>query len=161
LGQLRIPEVATARVEVHHLGERGLAAVVEVRGRERNVAEPRRLEGTAVRPRAAAREGDAIGAEPRPTEVLRGGPHADVVKALVPSVLVARALAPEEAEGGVRHLGPCMALGAVALAVEDAEAALLAIGERTVVAGEVPVEGRVRRHQRRLVGLDGLAPDAG
>src|SRR5262249_24328719 len=142
-GLLRVLEVTATGVELHHLHERGGAAVVEVRTGQLDVAERRRLD-RAIHDRvhgartASRRQGVAERIAAAHTDVARGRTHADVVEAGVDrrggTTAQLRGLrqagrttaAEDRAERGIRELSARVAAGALVL--ERAHAGHLAGG---------------------------------
>src|SRR3989441_10084038 len=148
LGQLGVGEVTAAAVEVHHVGQRRLATVVEVRSGELHVSQSRGLERTTVHGRAALGERDTTLTQSSPTEIFGRRTYADVVEPLIAAVLVDEAVPGGEARGRVGQLGAHMALAAMALAGEDVESLLLAARHRFAVPGQVTVQRRSVRDRK-------------
>src|SRR5437867_11381490 len=157
----RIGEIAATAVEVHHGLQVLLAAVVEVRRPQPDVAEAWRLEGAVVHGRAALRERSAVRAQARPAGIFLSGTHADSVEALIAAVLVDGPLLVEEADRCVGQLGARMTLHTLALAGESVESPLLAGRQGLLVPRQEAVQGGLIGDQRRHVSLDGLTPDSG
>src|SRR5437773_6877563 len=157
----RIGEIAATAVEVHHGLQVLLAAVVEVRRPQPDVAEAWRLEGAVVYRRAALRERSSVRAQAGPARIFRGRTHADPVEALIATVLVDGPVLVEEAHRRVAHLRARVALHTLALAGESVEAPLLAGRQGLLVPCQEAVQGGLIGDQRRHVGLDGLTPDSG
>ena len=164
---LVVGEVAVAVVEVDDLAQRHLAAVVEVRRGQRDVAQLGHLERAAhlvVRRAGPARLRQRVAerVEAAEARVARGRPDADVEEPGVDRpAAVGRCQADRRdvRRGRVRQAGAEVAGRAPARAAEDVEAGLGRGAERGGVAREEPVGGRLVGDERRLVGLDREPPE--
>src|SRR5262249_3832378 len=119
LGLLWVGKVPTAIVEINHVSQRGLAAVVKVRCGQVHVPETRRLEGAPVG------RGPTLREPASPAGVVGGGPHTVVVEPLIPAVLVDQAVFRSEVHRRISQFWSGVALAALAFAGEDAESPLL------------------------------------
>src|SRR5262249_12167877 len=158
---LDVVEVSAATVEVHHVGQRRLATIVEVRSRHADVAQRGCLEGAAVRRRATLRERNTTLTLGTAAEILRGWTDTDIVEALVATIAVDEAKPRGVAHRRVAERRAGMASRARGITtLEDAETPLL-IGRQgiPVDAAQDEVHRRPIGDERRLVGLHRLTED--
>src|SRR5262249_15171947 len=159
-GLLWVGKVPTAVVEINHVSQRVLATVVKVRCGQLHVAETRRLEGAPIKLGPTYRPWHSGWALVGSAEVLGGGPHTVVMEPLIAAVFVDQAVLRSEVHGGIGQFRSGVALGARALAAEDAESSLLVVRQCARVASHESVNRSLVRTERGTTRLDSGTPGA-